>query len=308
MNAAAARSSYLFAWMPWLACYSQTLWRSNMKNLMAKFVITLATMTLGLVSVPAQDGALVSTHNSEAAEHLNLHAVAEVFKDSEHLENFEHSLNNPETGINNLDLNDDDQVDFIRVVEHVADNTHLVVLQVPLGEDEFQDVATIAVEQEGMKKYNLQIQGDEGLYGPNYYVIASPADLGTWAVVRGLFRPNRQPYRSPFGFRTLPRWWGVRHPVALNIYRTRTVAFVGRRNFVATKTVRVRTVGKVNYRPRTSTLVIRKTNVSRPMTTIAKPGTVIHSRTDVKTRPNSVTQTTTTRTNTRAGKPKRGKH
>jgi len=275
-----------------------------MKNLMTKLVIAFAILTFGSISVSAQDGDTSSTHNSEAAEGLDLHAVAEVFKGSENLENFEHSLNNPETGINNLDLNHNDQVDFIRVVEHVADNTHLVVLQVPLGEDEFQDVATIAVEQEGGEKYNLQVQGDEALYGPSYYIVPSTADLGTWNVVRGLFRPSYRPYLSPFGFRTLPRWWGVRRPVALNDYRTRTVAFVGRRNFVASRTVRVRTVNKINYHPRASAMVTRRTNVTRTTTTTtATPRAVIQTRTETNTRP--AAQTTTTRTQTRVIRPRK---
>jgi hypothetical protein len=269
-----------------------------MKNLVTKFIIAFAFLTLGFVSVSAQDGATVSTHNSEAAEGLDLHAVAEVFKGSENLENFEHSLNNPETGINNLDLNHNDQVDFIRVEEQVADNTHLVVLQVPLGEDEFQDVATIAVEQVGGEKYNLQIQGDEVLYGPSYYIVPSTADPGAWGVVRGLFRPNYRPYLSPFGFRALPRWWGVRRPVALNVYRTRTVAFAGRGNFTASRTFRVRTVNKINYHPRASTIVTRRANATRTTsTTTATPRAVIQTRTETNVRP--ATQTTTTRTQTR---------
>jgi hypothetical protein len=280
-----------------------------MKNLTATIVSAFAILALSGISITAQDSAATSTHNREAAKGLDLHAVAEVFKGSDNLENFEHALNNPETGINNLDLNHNDQVDFVRVEEHVADNTHLVVLQVPLGEDDFQDVATIAVEREGGEIYNLQIQGDESLYGPNYYIVPSSAEAGAWGVVRRLFRPDNRPYVSPFNFRTLPRWWaGGRRPVALAIYRTRTVAFAGRRNFVATNTVRVRTVNRVNYHPRTSTIVIRKTDTTRTVRAAETPRAVIQTRTETTTRIKPATQTNTTRTNSRVVVPRRGRH
>lgn len=268
-----------------------------MKNLMTKFVIAFAALTLSLVSVLAQDAVTVATPHSEAAAGLDLYAVAELFKSSENLEKFEQSLNDPQTGINNLDLDQNGQVDFIRVTEKTADDTHLIILQTPISESEFQDVATIAVERESGEKYNLHIQGDTVLYGANYYVVPANNNFGAWNVVRWIFRPNYYAYVSPYGYRVLPRWWAVRRPVALNVYRARTVVFVGRRNFVASKTVTVRTVSKINYHPRTSTVVTKRTT-----TTTAAPGTVVHTRTETTTKVKPAT-TTTTKTRTRTKKP-----
>lgn len=150
-------------------------------------------------------------------------------------------------------------------------------------------MATIAVEQESGEKYNLQVQGDPVIYGPDYYIVPAGANFATWGVVRGLFRPNYHPYASPFGFKVLPRWWGVRHPVASSAYRARTAVFAGRRNFVASRTFTVRTTNKVNYHPRSSTLVTRKTSVTRTTTTRTRTGT----------------GTTTTKTKTRVTRTKR---
>ena len=269
-----------------------------MKNLITKFVIAFAALTLGLVGVLAQDGATVVTPHSEAAAGLDLYAVAELFKTSETLEKFEESLNHSETGINNLDLDHNGEVDFIRVTETTAGDTHLIVLQAPLTDSESQDVATIAVDRESGEKYNLHIQGDTELYGANYYVVPANNNFSAWNVVRWIFRPNYRAYVSPYGYGSLPRWWGVRHPVALSAYRARTVVFVGRRNFVASKTVTVRTVNKINYHPRTSTIVTRRTT-----TTTATPGTVVHTRTVTTTKAKPATQTTTTRTRTKTKKP-----
>jgi len=250
--------------------------------------ITFATLTLGLVSVLAQDGATGAPPHSEAASGLDLYAVAELFKTSETLEKFEESLNHSETGINNLDLDQNGVVDFIRVTEKVVDDTHLIILQMPVSESEFQDLATIAVDRESGEKYNLQIQGDTELYGENYYIVPASNNFGSWTVVRWIFRPNYRAYVSPYSYKSLPGWWAVRHPVALSAYRARTVAFAGRRNFIASKTVTVRTVNKINYHPRAPTVVTKTTNVTRTTT---------------KTRP--ATQTTTTRTQTRVVKTKK---
>lgn len=267
-----------------------------MKSLMTRFAVTFAVLTLGLVSVMAQDGAAVAPPHSEAAAGLDLYAVAELFKTAENLASFEQSLNHVETGINNLDLDHNGEVDFIRVTETVVDDTHLIVLQTPVNESEMQDVATIAIERESGEKYNLHIQGDTELYGGSYYVVPASKDFQAWNVVRWLFRPNYQAYVSPFRYGTLPNWWGVRHPAALNVYRARTAAFAGKRNFVASRTLTVRTVSKINYRPRTSTIVTKRT-------TTATPKGVAHTRTVTTTKPGSATKTTTTKTRTKPRKP-----
>jgi len=67
----------------------------------------------------AQQGITIIAPTSEAAESLDLNLVAEIFKDSPTLEDFEKALNDPEQGINNLDLDENGEVDFIRVVEEV---------------------------------------------------------------------------------------------------------------------------------------------------------------------------------------------
>lgn len=265
-----------------------------MKNLTNKFVITLALLALGFVGIQAQNGVTVAAE-SEAAGMLDLYAVAELFKDSENLEKFEQSLNDSKTGINNLDLNKNGEIDFIRITEQTKDDTRLIILQSILGENDFQDVATIAVERETGGKYNLQIQGDTAIYGADYYVVPAGNNFSAWNVVRWLFRPNYRVYDSPFGFGNYPRYWAVRRPVAFDVYRNRTVIFGGRKNFVTSRTVRVKNIGKINYRPRTSTLVIRKAEVVRRAT---PPGTVTRTNTVTTTRQNPAAQTTTTKKRT----------
>lgn len=234
--------------------------------------MTLVVITLGALGSAAQQSPIPLTADSTAAINgLDLYAAAELFKDSENLEKFEQALNDHENGVNNLDLNEDGAVDFVRVSETVQDDTRLIVLQAALGADDFQDVATFAIEREPAGSYNLQVQGDPTFYGADYYVVPAEKDFSHWSVVRWLFRPNYRSYVSPYSYKNHPRWWSARRPLAATAYRTRVGLFAGRKNFTTSRTVRVKTITKVNYRPRASASV-KKTSVTRVTTANPRGG------------------------------------
>lgn len=228
---------------------------------MKKFIIaTFAILLFSSLEISAQEA-------SSPAENLDLNAIAELFRDAETIEKFEQALNDPSKGVNNLDLNGDGQIDFIRVAEQMKDSTRLMVLQTPVGENEYQDVATIAVEREN-NNYNLQIQGDEEIYGANYYVVPAERNFSQWNVVRWLFSPSYRVYVSPYHYRYYPSWFTVRHPLAVNVYRTKIGVFGSRRNFTTARTATVRTVSKIAYRLARSNIVVgRKTTT----TTVTNP-------------------------------------
>ena len=221
---------------------------------------------------------------SDTAANLDLQAVAELFKESETVEAFEKSLNDAEVGINNLDLNDDGEIDVISIAEMVSGDTHLLILRVPMAENEFQDVATIAVEKTVNNQYDLEIQGSEDFYGVNYYVVPSAVNLSGWRIFGWLYRPAYRPYASVFGYRVYPRWWRPRRVVTVNVYRARTVGFVGR-TFTIANTRRVRSVTKINYTPRASNKVVVKKKVVRTnnKTVVKKSVTVSNKNKGVKT-------------------------
>ena len=237
---------------------------------------TLATAlcALGLVSssVFSQEVTVVAP-TGEAAEGLELQAVAELFKDVKDLEAFERTLNDPEIGVNNLDLDNNGEVDFIRVMEEASDDVRVIVLQVPLAENEFQDVATIEVEKNGEEDYIMQVRGNEMIYGADFYVAPVSVHIHAWPIVPWLFRPIYHPYRSVFYFGFYPHWWHSRHPVALHVYHTHTVRYTTRATFTVTHTTRVT---KVNYRASSSTLVKKQPRVthSSDRTTTVKAGKV----------------------------------
>jgi len=127
-----------------------------------------------------------------AGDNLNLYAVLDLFQKSKTIEEFEKSLNTQETGINNLDLNLDQKVDFIKVETQQDGNDFNFILRVAVNEKETQDVAVILVSKDKEGKVSIQIVGDVELYGKDYIVepttstkpavTANPAYTGTEPV------------------------------------------------------------------------------------------------------------------------------
>lgn len=161
-------------------------------------------------------------------DNFSLEAALECFKTSETLEAFENKLNSEEFFANNLDLNDDKKVDYIKVIDNVDGNVHAIVLQVDLDAKESQDIAVIEIEKTGEQSAILQIVGDPYLYGENVFV--EPYEVGEsnngrgpnqelvigakivvnvwlWPSVRFIYHPNYVIYRSPWRWAHYPSYW-----------------------------------------------------------------------------------------------------
>ena len=113
-------------------------------------------------------------------DNLDLYAVMDLFQKSKTIEEFEKTLNEEKTGINNLDLDLDNKVDFIKVSTKQRDDDFSFILQVDVSKTEKQDVAVILVSKDKDKKVTMQIVGDEDLYGKDY--IVEPKTTATPAV------------------------------------------------------------------------------------------------------------------------------
>jgi len=236
---------------------------------MKKYSIILTSLLLNTIFVFAKNDVVIVSPSSQAAQGLDLMAVSEIFKTTSNLESFEQSINDSELGINNLDLDNNGYVDFIRVVEERVGDTHVIILQAVIGVDEFQDVATIEIEKFN-DQYNMQIHGHEVIYGANYYLTPNHGHVRTWPIISWIYRPMYQPYHSPYYFGKYPRLWRPLRPVHINAYRSKTVKLTLKNTFVVTKNRKVKAVTRVNYKPRTSARVTRNLNVKRPQVTKVK--------------------------------------
>ena len=162
-----------------------------------RFVFLLSFISIGIFST-AQD----SDSLGLPGDQLDLFAVLNTFENSKDLADFEKKINDEQNAITNLDFNGDGIVDYIRVIDHQEGTSHAIVLQIPLGDSEAQDVAVIEIEKTGNETATLQIVGDRDLYGSNYIVDTDEADEKTksfnriivnvwlWPSVRFIYGPT----------------------------------------------------------------------------------------------------------------------
>ena len=179
-------------------------------------------------------------------DNLNLYAVIKLFQESETLEDFERNLNNENTLVNNLDLNGDNMVDYIMVYDYVDGNVHNIVLRVAINQRETQDVAVFTVQQFNDGSVQVQLIGDELLYGKNYIVEPYYAENGAtpnpgyvgntrktnkvtvvhtttyqvaeWPIVRFIFLPSYVAWRSSWYWGYRPVYWNPWRPFYWHTY------------------------------------------------------------------------------------------
>ena len=218
---------------------------------MKKVFILLIVMIIGLLSntvysqtqtTVAPDSALLGL----PGDNLDLYAVLDLFQNSKTIEEFEKSLNLEKTGVNNLDLNLDNKVDFIKVVTEKKDDDFTFILQVAVNEKETQDVAVILVSKDKDKKVTMQIVGDPDLYGKDYIVelkekttpsvtpnpgysgpdtvyLSQPATTTTVVVestpiVQYVYSPAYVPYYPPYYYGYYPPYYAAFTVMAVGMY------------------------------------------------------------------------------------------
>lgn len=180
-------------------------------------LLLIALITLAISSCQAQAGATVYAKNSDISDNLDLRAVASMFGESANLQDFERRLNDPKYQISNLDLNGDNQVDYLRVIESVEDRTHVVIIQAVLDRDVYQDVATIDVERDNYNKVNVQIVGNTYLYGDNY--IYEPVYSVVPVIYTSFWVTNYRPYYSTWYWGYYPTYYTAWRPYPVYRYR-----------------------------------------------------------------------------------------
>lgn len=166
----------------------------------------------------AQDRTTIYAKNGEISDNLDLKAVASVFGESSNLQDFERRLNDPRLQLSNLDLNYDNQVDYLRVIESVENRTHVIVIQAVLGRDIFQDVATIDVEKDRYNNVSVQVVGDVFMYGPDY--IYEPVYYRTPAIYASFWIGNYRPYYSRWNWNYYPTYYYAWNPFPVYRYRS----------------------------------------------------------------------------------------
>jgi hypothetical protein len=222
-------------------------------------------------------------------DHFSLQGALEMFKQSSSPEEFEKLLNTQDKNVNNLDLNEDGEIDYIKVIDKADKDVHAFVLQVAVSENENQDIAVIELEKTGDTTAVLQIVGDEDIFGEQVIVEASDegdevmaddsngghgpsavfyepkrvvVNVFFWPGVRFVYRPAYTPWVSPWRWRHYPGWWKPWRPVRWHVFHP--LCFHYHRHFAVVHTHRVMVAHRVYTPHRVSSVTVRtRTTVAR---------------------------------------------
>ncbi|MFI5133633.1 MAG: hypothetical protein ACHQEB_04815 [Chitinophagales bacterium] len=179
-------------------------------------------------------------------DNFSLQGALQMFQNASSIEEFEKLINTQGNNVNNLDLNGDGEIDYIRVIDKMDKGNHAFVLQVSVSETENQDIAVIELEKTGDTTAVLQIIGDEDIYGEqtivepgegdgtddnsmqngngpnnNYYNYDNPAVLVNvwfWPSVRFVYTPAYTAWTSPWRWHRYPGWWHPWRPLTVRVF------------------------------------------------------------------------------------------
>jgi len=210
--------------------------------------LSVLVIAMNLFGLPAFSQTTDTGELGLPGDNLDLYAVLDLFQKSKTIEDFEKSLNDEKNKINNLDLNDDKKVDFIKVETKKDGDNFTFILRDPISKKETQDVAVILVSKDKNKKVSMQIVGDKDLYGKDYIVEPSPSgNSGVTAnpgytgdnpvtvnvpastttvvveqapIVQYVYSPAYVPYYPPYYYGYYPPWFGFATVMAVGIYRS----------------------------------------------------------------------------------------
>jgi hypothetical protein len=221
-----------------------------MKTLIATSVLTALLVSGVAVMAQGQNDDYLGL----PGDNLNLYAVMKLFQESKTLEEFERVLNDENSRINNLDLNNDNYIDYISVSDNVynslSGSVHNIVLQVGVNERERQDVAVFTVDRDSKGNVIIQLTGDEDLYGENYIiepvyddsvngqtpnpgyagnyttingrrvtvVRTTAVEIAAWPIISYIFLPDYVVWRSSWYWGYYPAYWSPWRPYSWDFY------------------------------------------------------------------------------------------
>ena len=171
-------------------------------------VVTPAPKTTTVTTVT------VTSYNGDMSFYLDLNAVAAAFAEARNIQEFEQLLNSSKYMINNLDLNRDGWIDYLRVIETYRSGYHALLIQACLAPSVFQDVATLIAER---RPDALYVVGDRWLYGYNYVV--RPVFIKRPPMWELYGHAGYVVWVSPYYYGYFPSYYTRPKPVYLNHYQ-----------------------------------------------------------------------------------------
>ncbi len=158
------------------------------------------------------------TVTSEAADGLDLKAVTALLKTVKDPADLEKRINSGSPRICNLDLNEDDSIDYVKVTEYADGNVKGFSLTTELGPDDVQELATIEITEDGKGGHQAQTHGNSQIYGHHHYHHGG-FGVGDYLMMRYLFSPHSF-YYSSYGYNRYPSYYSRSRPIERSSYRS----------------------------------------------------------------------------------------
>ena len=170
----------------------------------------------------------VTNYNTDLCFSLDLNAVAAAFAESNSVREFEQILNSSRYMINNLDLNRDGWIDYIRVIETSRGYYHTLLLQACVGPGMFQDIATLVAERRPDVLY-VEVIGDPYLYGYNY--IVRPVFVRRPPMWNVYGHTTYAVWSSPYYYGYYPSYYTQPKPVVINHYQAYVTTYMSNHHY-----------------------------------------------------------------------------
>ena len=158
------------------------------------------------------------TITQDAADGLDLKAVMALVQEVKSADELERRLNTA-GGINNLDLNEDGKVDYIKVSEYGGSGEYGFSLTTEPVKGEVQELATIEIKKDG-DRASVNARGNSQVYGHNHYYHDN-SHFWRNMFLFSYFTNGFGMYRSPYYWGHYPTYYRSYSSVTVTDYRSR---------------------------------------------------------------------------------------
>ena len=193
-----------------------------------KYFLVVLTALVMISCSPQEDQSQTTVTTGERG--LDLTALTAIAKQCRTAQELEEKLNT-NGSINNLDLDEDGNVDYVHVTEYANNGVKGFSLYVDKGQDK-QEVATIEITQQA-NQANVTVAGNQNIYGQGAYYQSSftATDFLLWSYLL-----NAHPYYySPYHYGYYPGYYRTWRTYDYDTYRSRYRGYHS--NVVVHKTV-----------------------------------------------------------------------
>lgn len=216
--------------------------RHHLRSPIAMYMKAPTLFALGLFCSTGAFAQTPTTADSTGlpGDNFSLAGALEMFREAVDLEQFEVALNKEGNHVNNLDLDGNGDIDYIRVETQKDGDAVAITLIAPITKNEAQQVAVIELEKTGEESAIVQIRGDEDLYPEGTIVEpfaeteelkdgkgpAAPELLGvqvvvnvwSWNCPRWCFSPRFIVWNSPWYWGYYPPYWRPWRPHGWSVW------------------------------------------------------------------------------------------